>query len=499
MVMKWLGGGKLDHPLAEEKSAKEVLASLAQGEAAHAIEEIRHWVESVTTTEGFKTERRGELLLLLDETAQPHQHKLAREYLAPPGLSKFQEARLWGALAGLWADLGAGYAALFEQIAADSGSAGRLKPQLPLLAVRAVRALSAQLKWHYLHYEPGGAPVWGALGKVYRFAETRKIQRESVPVYPRVPLASSTEREFARTLMLAASSPDCLMPLDIDLAERIVAHLSAAFVITDKHQPQSTHNWIDVAVGGAPKRLTQTPPASAGLRFFSPGAASAQLDAMIRIAESGALPSDLNLGVACEPARLLGVLRHLKTYWAATPPVRKHDRYEVKHRLNVVNSLAGVLARLQDGAGAGGAETWVTENISAGGIGAIAGKAQGDWLAIGKLVGLSVEGGSSACTVGMVRRCLRLPDKQASVGIRTFAKESFPITLDGGAKHDALLLNDGRALRDEVFICLAEGAFDKRASPTIAFEGRNYLLMPVEVSETGDDFEVVRYRVTQKA
>jgi hypothetical protein len=362
-----------------------------------------------------------------------------------------------------------------------------------------VRALAAQLKWHYLHYEPSGAAAWAPLVKAYSFAEAKKIQRDSVAIYPRGPVASSAEREFTKALMLAASSPDCLMPLEIDLAERIVAHLSAAFVIANVHQPQSTHNWVDLASGAPPKRLTQAPPASAGLRFFSAGTAHASLDAMIRVAESGALPSDLGLGTACEPARLLAVLRHLKTYWSATPPVRKHDRYEVKHRLNVVNGLAGVLARLQEGAANGNTDTWVTENISAGGIGAIAGKMQGDWLGIGRLVGLSVEGGSSACSVGTVRRCNRLPDKQSSVGVRTFAKESFPIALEGGTEHDALLLNDGRALKDEVFICMREGAFDKRASPTIAFDGNNYLLMPLAVSETGIDFEVVRYRVMQQA
>ncbi len=493
MVMKWLSGGKPDHPLADEKGAKEVFASLKEGEPAQAIEDIRHWIGSVAATEGFKTERRAELFLLLDEAAQPHQMKLARDYLANPGLSKFQEARLWGALVGYWTDIGAAYAGLVEQISADSGSAGRLKAQLPLLAVRAVRALAARIKWHDLHYEPAGDAAWASLGKAYRFAEEKKLQRDTVPVYPPAALAYSAEREFVKTLMLAASSPDCLMPRDIDLAERLVAHLSASFLLVDAHQPQSTHHWIDLAGGTGPKRLAETPQASPTMRFFAAGAAHGQLDEMIRVAESGALPSGLNLGVACEPSRLLRVLRHLKLYWAATPPVRKHDRYEVQHRLSVVNGLAGVLARVQAGAATEGAETWVTGNISAGGIGAVVGAAQSSGVGIGQLVGMSVEGGSSACTVGIVLRCQRLPDKQASVGIRTLAKESFPIAL-GGAENDALLLNDGRVLRDEVLVCLREGAFDKRASPSIAFDGGNYLLMPVAVSESGDEFEVARYR-----
>lgn len=497
MVMKWLGGGKPDHPLANEKGAKEVFDALKEGEAAQAIEDIRHWLVSVASTEGFKVERRVELTLQLDEAALPHQQKIARDYLTNPSRSKFQEARLWGAQVGLWTDLGAAYAALIDLLAADSGSASRLKPQLATLCVRAVRANAAQIKWNCMHYEPAGSAAWASLGKAYAFAEMKKLQQESVPVYPRAALASSAERELLKTLMLAASSPDCLMPLDIDLAERLLTHLSAGFVLTGTHLPQSMHYWFDLAGGMAPKRLTQTPPASAGLRYFSSGEANAKLDGMIRIAETGALPSDLQLGVDCEASKLLGVLRHLKLYWGTTPPVRKHDRYEVMHRLNVVNGLDGVLARLAEGPSTAGAESWVTHDISSGGIGAVVGATQGDWLGIGRLVGLSVEGGSNACSVGRVVRCLRLPEKQVSVGIRTFAKEAFAVSI-GGGENDALLLNDGRTLKDAVLVCGREGSFDKRSSPTMAFDGANYLLMPVELSEYGEGFEVGRYRAIKQ-
>ena len=498
MALKWLGGGKPDHPLADDKGAKEVLSALPTNDPAKAIQEIRDLIESVLGTVGFKGERRGELIMLLDETAQAHQRKLARDYLSNPRLPKFQEGRMWGALFGLWKDLASAYATCLTQFALDPGSVGKLKAQLPLFCLRAVRAVAAQLKWHYMHYEQGDAAVWEALGKVYRFTEEKKVNREMVTVYAGVPVTSSAEREFMKALMLAASSPDCLMPLDIELAERVVAHFSAAFLISNTHQPQATYNWVDLASGAPPKRLTQTPPASPSLRFFAAGAAIAQLDNMIRVVQSGAVPADLNLGGTYEPDKVLVVLQHLKMYWAATPPVRKNDRYAVKHRLTVVNSFEGILGRLKGGADVA-AESWVTENISAGGIGATLEKAQGDWLRIGKLVGLSVEGGSGACSVGMVRRCSRLPQQQSSVGIRLFAKESFAVELGGREKPDVLLLNDGRALKEEVLICQPEGAFDKRASPTMAFEGHTYLLIPIEVSVAGDEFELARYKVMQQS
>jgi hypothetical protein len=178
--------------------------------------------------------------------------------------------------------------------------------------------------------------------------------------------------------------------------------------------------------------------------------------------------------------------------------VRKHDRYAVQHRLTVVNGFDGVLARVRDG-GDTGAESWVSDNVSASGIGAVLQKAQGDWLRIGRLVGLSVEGGSGACSVGVVRRCSRLPQQQLNVGIRTFAKEAFAVTLSGALAREGLLLNDGRALKDEVRIVHREGEFDRRASPTLQFDGSNHLLIPIELSETGEDFEVARYRVMRQS
>ena len=42
MALKWLGGGgKPDHPLADDKSAKEVLSALPANDPAKAIQEIR--------------------------------------------------------------------------------------------------------------------------------------------------------------------------------------------------------------------------------------------------------------------------------------------------------------------------------------------------------------------------------------------------------------------------------------------------------------------------
>ena len=498
MALNLFGGRKPDHPLADEKGTKEALAGLPKNDAEKAIEALRDWIVSVGATEDFKPERRAEIFLLLEETAQPFQRKLARDYISNANLPKTQEARIWRALSGFWKDLAGAYSTCIDQCAADTGAAGRLKARLPVLCMRAVRAFAGQLKWQYLHYEPEDAETWNALGRVYRFAEQRNFQGETIRLYPNAPQTSSAEREFVKLLMLAASSPDCLPRRDIELAEWIMAHLGASFVLSAVHQPQSTYNYADLGGGAPPKRLVQAPPASPDLRFFAAGAAAGQLDNVIRVLESGALPSDLNLGGTYESAQVLGVCLHLKASWSTPPPVRKSDRYEVKHSLSVANGMVGVLARLKGGQAAAGTETWVTENISAGGVFAVVSNLQGDWLGIGKLLGLSVAGGSGVYSVGVVRRWGRRPKLQSGVGIRTLAKAAFPVTLGGVAPQEAILLNDDRTLREEVLVCQRGGGFDKRIGPVLDFEGGNYLLVPVAIVEAGEDFDIARYRVMQQ-
>jgi hypothetical protein len=498
MALNLFGGRKPDHPLADEKSTKEALAALPKTDPEKALEEVRDWIISVGATEEFKPERRADIYLLLDEAALAFHRKLTRDFVASPSLPKTQETRIWRAVSGYWKDLAAAYVATIDQCAADNGAAGRLKGQLPLLCTRAIRALGAQLKWQYMHYEPEDAETWKALGRVYRFAEQKKLHLETPKLYGNSQQTSSAEREFVKLLMLAASCPDCLPPLGVELGEWIIAHLGASFILSAAHQPQITYNYFDIAGDLSPKRLVQAPPALPTLRFFAAGPAAAQLDNVIRVAEGGALPSDLVLGGTYDCARVLGVLKHLKICWSTPPSVRKSDRYEIAHRLNVTNGPAGIAARLRGEQAPAGNESWVTENISAGGVGALVSNVQGDWIGVGKLVALSVEGGSGACSVGIVRRWNRRPKLQAFVGIRTLAKSAFPVTFGGVSPLDAILLNDDRTLREEVLVCMREGAFDKRIGPVLDFEGGNYLLVPVGIEDSGDDFDIARYRVMRQ-
>ena len=113
--MKLFGDGKPDHPLADPKEAKRILDALPANDPAKAVDELMHWLESVSAAEGFKLEARVQLLFSLDDAAQLRLRKLSKDYFATSRPSRFQENRLWTVLHGFCKQAGFSYARVVEQ------------------------------------------------------------------------------------------------------------------------------------------------------------------------------------------------------------------------------------------------------------------------------------------------------------------------------------------------------------------------------------------------
>src|SRR5262249_30551266 len=135
-------------------------------------------------------------------------------------------------------------------------------------------------------------------------------------------------------------------------------------------------------------------------------------------------PPGLNLA-ASPPGVALETLRHLAMYWAPQAPERKSQRHAVKTRLAVSHGYEGVAAVLGGGDSLNfdnqNTESWIVENVSAGGFGAVVPQLKGDWLRVGALLAMQPEGGSN-WVVGIVRRVNKTSGQQARVGIETLSK-----------------------------------------------------------------------------
>lgn len=488
---------KSDHPLADAREARRVFEELAGREPQQALDEVSGWLESVAADERMRLAERLALVGQLDEAAQAHARRLGRDYLTSPRLGRQQELRLWQTNHDFWQQLAAAYEGCLTRYRAQEKGAEAIRAELPLLVVRLLRACSAQLKWDQFRYGPIDGALWQRMGRAYLFAEAGGFARRELTPYPNVAAGSSPQQEYLKALVFQASSMDSLLPLEIEIAERLIAHFLPHFVFTAETRPDNVY-WVAVGEPAPPRRLAVAPPPSPELRFFSTGAALARLEALRRELERGEVPPQLNLGAQYSARTVLPVLRHLALYWAPKPPMRTHDRHRVKSRLTVINGLAAIHARLSGTGGEGGSESWVVEDVSLGGMGAQVPLSASDWVRIGALLGLQPEGGSN-WLVGVIRRFSRETATLGAVGIETLSKAPQAVSGDLGGMDCAALLLDVLHSGETVRVLLPRAAFEPAIPFAFAWQGRSARLDPVELLESGVDFDLGLYRVAPPA
>ena len=498
-MLKLFGGGQADHPMGNPKEAKRILEALPANDPHKAVEELAHWFESVSSAEGFKPEQRIQLLFSLDDAALPRVRKLAKDYLAAVRPSRYQENRLWTAIHGYWQQAALAYARAVDLFVQGAKGAEGAKAHLPLLLVRTLRSLAQQIKWMHLRYGPIDLAAWRVVNSVYAYAETRAAAQAKVTPSASAAAATTPQLEFLKLAMFSISAPDGLLPIENELAEHLIGDLAQRFALSATPAPELFY-WTDLAQVMAPARLTRGPQPSAALRYFGPGAAFAELQALIeRIQTVGEVPASVNLGGSYDPEVALGVLRHMAMYWSPQPPERKAQRHPVKTRLSVAHGYEGVLGVL--GAGRSldfeqtSAESWIVENVSAGGFGAVVPQLKGDWLRVGALLALQPEGGNN-WVIGLVRRVNKTSAQEARVGIETLSKapamSDFTISGSAGAKEQGVLLVNGSAA--EARIVLRPGVFAPAQNLEVTRGQRAHVFIPQGVAERGEDYEIARFR-----
>jgi hypothetical protein len=513
-VLNWLGGGKVDHPMADAKQARQIVAELPANDAAKAIQEITEWLESMNQTEGFKVDRRFDNVDLLDGAAKNHQRKLTHDYLSMPRQQKFQENKLWTSVSGFWKALGDGYILCVDQHEAGAGGATAVRKSLPVIVARSLRVLTLQLKWLLLRYGPVDPRLWEQLGRLYTIAEKKGFAEAKVPVYPGAHGEGTIKQEFLKALMLAASSTDGLPPIRQMIAERAVAHFAHAFRLSRK--PEGCTYCFDLTAHKPPVRMFQGAAAGPDMLFFGAGPALADLNQLTRqVVESGAVPADVNLGGIYEKEVVLGALRHLLQYWSETPPARNSERRKTTARITVVPGLSEIVGMLDpsssdqlDFSQDQSAESWIVENVSDGGYGAIIPTVKTDWIKVGTLIGVQAEG-KNYWGIGMIRRISRDEHQRRRVGIQLLSKTAIPIKLGrpgaassfnaGREPGLAILLSTTPDSQGEVGIVMREGIFNGRDSLEMIVREKSYLLMPARMVEGGEDFDWAKFRVMQRA
>lgn len=497
------------HPLADARELQQIVSELPKDNAFKALDEIGGWLESLLAAGDFPVERLFDAGRQLEDAAIPHLRRLSREYLHTIRLSRAEEKRLWVINGGFWKLLSSVYEQALDGMLAKGMSPDVAKHVLPALCTRLIAALRSVVKWEQFHYGPTPPVLWQRMGRVLMIAEDAGVANRLVNLGGQQGNASALG-EYRKVMVFQAASMDSLLPLEIELAERFIAHFLGEFEFSSVAEHDSVY-WVDLRLAQPPLRLARMPAeAAATQRFFKPGRAHDAMRAVLQTLEQGGdLPEEIKLGSQYQAKTLIPVLRHLCAYLAPIPPQRRHDRHRVKHRMSVLNGLVNAFVAFSGEFGGRPAglqiESWVVENVSRGGFGALLNNIPGEWLKVGALLAMQPEGGQN-WLLGCVRRYHRESPTDARVGIETLAriveaaelKPKMASSYAAVAGIPSLLLLEGNA-PGELRIILPPYSFDPRESFEYVHNGRRVVLEPLLIVEQTSDYELARYRLVPPA
>lgn len=502
-MLKVFGRGRSAHPLLDEKERVRVLQDIAALESHRALGELSRWLRSLTDDDGVREESRADIVVALHAAGRVPARMLAREYLATARLTKQQEEHLWSGIHGFYAATSGALLRCTLGFVPHAAKGVEQKGRVIPLAVQTFRALGAQLKWEHMRYGPVDPSIWTNVAHLYSRLDTAGIARTAVRESAGSASRTTAEQEFVRIAMLAVCSLGSLLPAQIETADRLAARFARGFRVSRAPEAAMPYQ-IDVANGTPPARRVGAVAEGPGVRYFGAERAYDRLLALRReIAADGEAPEELAPRAPTSAETVLEVIDHLAHYWTPQPESRKHSRHGIKSRLTVAWGFEGVIDALDPQSslsfGKNPMESWIVENASAGGVGALVPSIAGEWLQVGCLVAMRPEGGRR-WLLGAVKRLTRIDEAGAQVGIQTLARAPNAVDFRVQSGNTTSLSTETGVLLDpgyteaEVPVILRSGIGAPGRMLVLEREGRRTHLLPIAVSARGPGYEIVRCR-----
>jgi hypothetical protein len=492
---------KSDHPLANLKSAQQLLEALPKTDSVDVLQEISHWIETLLDPENaFRVEHQFAVLRMLDDAAHPHLRKISNSYFAALPPNAFQENRMWEAMHAYVTVCELGYLHLLRAVRAGEKGGSALKAHMPLIIARGIYALFSRLECVKVKYAQIDPQCWIHLADFYDYAEGMQCQDEILPVYAGGANANiSIRRLFASVLAWYSMAVGAFKPLDLHIAKCLITHISKSFTVNEQVKTGSNF-MFDLANPVSPLRVivdgAQYP---LSMRFVNIGATSAQIENLLKTLGKNLIPDELNLQVAYSAELVAEILRRLAVYFQQELPVRRHPRKKIKMGVNAAYGFLNVLEQAEEGLNVRGATSKIcaVEDISVNGIRFVLNASQLNSLKIGTLIGLQPES-SKHWGAGIVRRLRRDAHDNLHVGVRVLSNKAEVVLLygckAGNTASLALMLNSAEAQSGESVILVPPDTYSPTTSPTLSMGEQSYLLLPLALVEKGEDYDLVRYR-----
>lgn len=489
-MLKFLAtlGRKPIPPLTDVLSITRWMEELPMGDAVATIEAVVEQIKEYCDQGLPTTKERLAVLTALDQGAQDALEMLRDQYLQNPRMSRMMESRLWNTVLVYYQEiLRAYHGHLMEYIGNPTGS--RIGPSIPLLTARAVNYFALDAKWSYYRYTEANPKLWKRLHNLYHFAEYEEFERQPLKLYAEG-LETSVAELYLQALMLETLNTGSLAPRQLYMIERWLPMLVKGIQIEREFKPTQHTFYLDLNENRGAHRVRRVVPQE-NLRYWDTYGLKEKLDQLRAQLTAGALPARLGLTEDCKLPTCLELLERIAYFWAPTGVKRVQRAFERKHIMQSIEVVRGlndiglnvradnartarpasavntgdlsyaemvdvhlygfVTQRTQVKLGQGreekiehaaAHERWVMENESEGGYGANINDQAGDWVRLGKLVGLKPEK-KGHWNVGVIRRMRRISPQQQYVGIEVIAERPMALMLRADKSEDRPLSIDG--------------------------------------------------------
>jgi hypothetical protein len=506
--MLGLFGKKSDHPLAEIKSAQQLLDEVPKTDSYNAVQEITGWIESIVElADEFRLDHELAVLRMFDEAAQPHVRKLMRDYFTVQPLSKFQENRLWTTLNAYFTHSELAYHDVLTRYRNGSKGASSIKGDLPLMGVRGIVALGGRLKMAVARYALVEPTLWNHLSEFYGHAETHEYQHGAVGLYPGVVGNTSVKQEFAALLVWYGVSAGVLSPLQEHITERLISFAGKGLHLDEQYNGNALFVF-DLSQPTPPMRLAGDATLHPALRFVLIEEGIQLLGNLLKTLEKGVVPDDVNFcGATYEADLVHDILRRLIDNLTQPLPTRRNPRRKINVNLKVANGFFKMLEKADVGLNFMSEEdgdVWEIEDISATGFRSVVPVPRADGIRIGSLIGSKPENVKN-WGAGIVRRLSRDDKNNLHIGVEVLSTQIVGVSLadrviEEGVEKDidvGMYLNRPNDTSGEAWLLMKPDTFSPNHSLNMDMDGKTFLLLPVALVESGDDYDLARYRLME--
>jgi hypothetical protein len=291
-------------------------------------------------------------------------------------------------------------------------------------------------------------------------------------------------------------------PLQEHITESLISYANNGLRV-DAQYNGSALFVFDLAQPTPPMRLSSDATVHPALRFFSVADALKQLEVLSRTLEKGIVPDEVNFcGAKYDVDSVRDILRRLMDSLSQPLPTRRNQRRKISVNLKVANGFFHMLEQADVGLNffnPDATEIWDVEDISATGFRSVLPAAKGDGVKIGSLIGSKPENIQN-WGAGIVRRLSRDDKNNLHVGVEVLSTQIVGISLTDrvqAADEDvqiALYLNRPADTSGEAWLLMRPNTFSPNRSLNMDMSGKGYLLLPLALVESGDDYDLARYR-----